>query len=249
MLILFSALLSHAFAADLPLPDAGTRAPSTGYAGTFFLPDARHREPGELEVAAGVGAALYEVTEMCLQSSSGPNNGCGGTSFDPAAMPTLRGAWTPGGDLRLEANAGLLLDGGAALDVSLSWSGAVSKVVRLGAFAGVAGSTFADFTNADGVIAGGGMLSARWERVALDVSVPVFAINDPEEEVPFYLPLALSEGSVSFALGKGHSLRVGMASLAPGVGWQYDGGHLLARADVHSLGMISVGRAEVGARF
>ena len=93
------------------------------------------------------------------------------------------------------------------------------------------------------------MLSARWERVALDVSVPIFAFNDPEEETPFYLPLALSEGSVSFALGRGHSLRVGMASLAPGVGWQYDGGRLLMRADIHSLGVISVGRAEVGARF
>mgnify|MGYP001570873387 CR=1 FL=1 len=143
----------------------------------------------------------------------------------------------------------LLLDGGAAGDVAVSWSGAVSKVVRLGVFTGVAGSTLSDFSGGDGVIAGGGALSARWERVALDVTMPLFAINDPEEETAFFLPVVFSEVSMSFAVGKGHSLRVGMASLAPGVGWQYDGGHLLVRADVHSLGVISVGRAEVGARF
>lgn len=240
--------VAFAFAADLPVPAPEPYIATIGYAGTAFFPDARSRKPMSVEVTGAGYGGLLEQTDLCLRASNG-SGGCGGTSFEPVGLAGGRLAWTIVADLRVEAQLGYNPDGGLIGAGSVSWSAPVSDVVRLGAWVGTAGSVWSDFSGADAAFGGGAALSARWPALSLDVSVPVFVINDPGEETPFYLPWALSEGSVSFAVGRGHSLRVGMLSLAPGVGWQYSAGHLLARADVHSLGVITVARAELGARF
>ncbi len=238
--------LAFAHAADTaPLPTvAPAPAASLGYAGTVLFPDARHRAPGELEVTAGGFAGLVEVTNLCLAPG-----GCNSTSLEPIGAPGLRLAWTPGADVRLETNLGYSTDGEVIGTGAVSASGAVSKVVRLGGYLGVAGHAWSDFSGMDGLFGGGFTLAATWPKVALDVSVPLFVVNDPGEETPIFLPWLFTEAHVAFAMGHGHSLRVGTFSAAPGVGWQYEGPHLIARADLHSMGVVTGMRAEVGARF
>lgn len=230
------------FAAELPLPTPSTPPPH-GYAGTMVFPDARHRDAMTVEVAAtGVGG-LIQYQDYCLSP------GCDSVGYEPVGAVGGRVAWTVVADLRLEVEAGYS-PGGAWLGAGvLSWSAPVGDVVRFGAWFGTAGTAPAALARVDGALGGGAALSARWPALSLDVSVPLFVINDPGEETPFYLPWAMSEGSVSFTLGRGHSLRVGMLSLAPGVGWQWQAGKLVARADLHSVGVLTVARAELGARF
>ena len=217
---------------------------SVGYSGTTFFPDARHRDPMTVEAAGGgVGVLMYS-DNTCIVA--GP--GCG-PQVDPVAAGNVRLAWTIVADLRVEGHFGYGVSDDGLGSLSLSWSTPVSKVVRLGAFFGGAGSAWSGLTQADGALGGGVTMGARWPRVAFDLSLPLFVLNSPGEETPLYLPWLFADVSTSFALGKGHSLRVGMLSVAPGVGWQYTGKHLFARADLHSLGVITGARAEVGAVF
>lgn len=240
--------VAFAFAADLPLPAPEPSTSSFGYSGTALFPDARARKPMSLEITGAGYGGLLETNDMCMRTPGGGSGGCG-PSFEPGGLAGGRLAWTIVADLRVEVQLGTSPGSGLIGAGSVSWSAPVSDVVRLGAWVGTAGSVWSDFNGVDAAFGGGASLSARWRTLSLDVSVPVFVINEPGEETPFYLPWALSEGSVSFAVGRGHSLRLGMLSLAPGVGWQYSAGHLIARADLHSLGVVTVARAELGARF
>lgn len=237
-------LLSLAVAEEPPLPGSGSPN-SFGYAGTVVLPDARHHADGEAEIAAGSFGALVQMTNYCIRASPG---GCG-PSWEPMAIPSVRVAWTPLAEVRLMAHLGYVLEEEAVGGVAISWSKPVSEVVRMGGYLGVAGSFEPDFTRSDGVFTGGFALSAQWTKLAFDLSIPLFAINSLGEETPFYMSMLLFEAGLSFPLGKGHSLRAGLTSALPGVGWQYDNGHFLARVDVQSVGVLTVGHAEVGARF
>ncbi len=248
MLLVFAA----AFAADpLPTPEAAPGvAPATiGHSGTALLPDARARAPLSFEATGAAWGGALEVTETCLQASPNGGGGCSGTSYEGLGAAGVRLAFTGPANLRVEANLGYTTDGAGIGTAALSWSGAVSDTVRLGVFVGGAGSSYSDFSGVNAGFGAGASVSARWDKVAFDATVPLVFFGEPDEETPIYLPWLFPDANVSFVLGRGHSVRVGLLSLAPGVGWQYTGSRLIARVDVHSLGLITAGKAEVGARF
>ncbi len=220
-------------------------AESTGYAGTFVLPEARERAAGEVTAALGTGLGLYMATEMCLQVKGG--SGCGGPYFDVILAPVARVAWSPTPGTHLEAYGGATLNGYGTAIFDASASFPVSEVSRLGVFAGAFSEWYADGP-VDGAYAIGVNYSAQWQRVRFDAVLPVVG-GGLVEPMPSPAAPAVVEASFSFDLGKGHALRAGMMSLLPGGGWQYAGDKLVARVDLHSLGVISAGRAEVGARF
>lgn len=241
--MLFLATLT--LAQDLPLPPT---TPSTlsevGISGTTLLPDARHREAGEVEIGAGAAAGLVQYTDYCLSSSGG---GCG-TGFDPLPFVGIRAAWTPGADIRLETNLAWGTEPGGAGTLTLAYSHAVSNTVRVGAFAGTLVAPYSDFSGVEVFGTAGMSMSARWRRSAIDVTTPFFFLGG-QGALPWYAGVIFSEATYSLDLGQGHALRFGFISLLPGLGWQWQGNVMFARVELHSVGSLSVGRAEVGARF
>lgn len=241
MLLLFSI----ASASELPLPSTTpTTGGDVGFSGTSILPDARHREAGEVEVGAGAAAGLVQYTDYCLSSSGG---GCG-TGFDPLPFVGIRAAWTPGADIRLETNLAWGADPGGAGTLTLAYSHAVSDAVRVGGFAGTMVAPYSDFSGAEVFGTAGMSMSARWRRSAIDVTTPFFLLGG-QGDLPWYAGVIFTEATYSLDLGRGHALRFGFISLLPGLGWQWQGNVMFARVELHSVGALSVGRAEVGARF
>lgn len=244
-------LISLALAATDPLPlpgDSPAASSNLGYAGGFALPDARDRAVGDVEVAVGTVGAVQEEFLVCMASSTvNSTSSCGGTVYRVSAVPGVRAAWTPARGLRVEGDLGWSTEGGLAGSGQLSWSGAVSDRVRLGGFAAGYGKTWSDLSGLGGFAGVGMNLAVAWPRVGLDVSVPFVVLNG--SDFPWYLGAALTDANVTFALGGGHALRVGTLSFAPGVGWEWSNERWLARVEVHTMGVITGGRAEVGARF
>lgn len=218
---------------------------STGYAGTFFLPEARARDAGELVVAAGTAMGAYAGTETCLKVDG--QSGCGGPFFDVVAAPLARVAWSPSPGTRLEAYGGAALDGTGTVIVDGAASLPVSPVWRVGAFAGVFTEWYGD-GRVDGAWAVGLNCSGQWAQVRFDAALPVLGGGLVDGTLST-ATLAASEAAVSFDVGNGHAVRAGMLSLLPGGGWQYAGERVVARVDLHTLGVVSAARAEVGARF
>lgn len=237
-------LLPCLFAEDLPLSET-PEGEAIGYSGTFLLPDARPRKQGALELGIGSGLALIKSESYCIAANGG---GCG-PSLDIQGLPNIRVGWTPIPDVRFETNLGWELQGGLAGSLVVSSAKAVNSHVRMGVFAGGIGWSYDGFKGAEGVLGGGMLISAFWPKMTLDASIPLVSVGLPEQQIPFYLSMAFSELSMSFRVAKGHSFRVGLVSFAPGVGWQYDSERIFFRADIHSLGAITVGKLEVGARL
>lgn len=215
-----------------------------GYAGTAVLPDARHRDPGEVEVAAGGGGLFVAATVV---EGSGEDE-VSRTIFEPYVLPAARVAWTPAADLRVEADVGYLGTYGPTALGLLSWSFPVGKVVRLGVWGGAMGVFESDFALNNVLFAGGLAMSAQWSKVGLDLDVPVYSAGLKGGALGVFSVLG-TEAEVTYALGKGHALRAGFTSALPGLGWQWTGSPWMARAEIHTLGLVSLVRAEVGAAF
>ena len=199
------------------------------------------------EVEVGVGGYVEgEVVQLCYDEIGG--NADDVTQLQLIGVPDLRVAWTPAADLRLEANLGAITTEGAAATATLSWSFPVSKVTRLGVWAGGIGVADSDFSGGNVLVAGGLAASFAWSKVGLDLNVPVYSWGVRGGGLGLFSALG-SQAELTFALGKGHALRAGLVSALPGVGWQWAGDRWLARAELHTIGVMTLVQGEVGARF
>jgi hypothetical protein len=231
-----------AWAGELPLAELDPPPPGVGYSGTLLYPDGRERRAGEVEVAGGlVGAGL--VAEECTLSSGG---GCS-TTLQGGLAAGLRSGWSPGLGFRLDANVGMANNGRGIGDLALSWSARVSTHFRYGLFVAGAGMFYPGATPLDPMLTGGLLVSGSWTRVAFDAAIPAVLVES-SALVPVPGPV-FSEVGVSFAIAQSQALRLGLASFLPGLGWQYAGHRLIARVDLHSLGIATLARGELGYRW
>ncbi len=220
------------------LADPPTAEPSAdlGYSGSSFFPDARARTPGSAEVALG-GFGVLVLPPANVETVTGEPQTLGGVA--------VRAAWAPATGVRVEGHLGYASNGAVLGTVAASASAALSKTVRLGGYGLCWDTADPNFWALSGGCGIGVALAARWPRWGFDANVPVVMLSDIEG-LSSFLPVLMTEAHFTFALGHGHSVRVGSFSVGPGVGWQFQGRRLLLRADVHSFGLVSGLRVEAG---
>ncbi|MFZ5475502.1 MAG: hypothetical protein ACOZNI_01900 [Myxococcota bacterium] len=209
--------------------------------------------PGADPVAAGAGDAhvgVFALGAVAAGSCSGPDD-CSGPILGVFAGPVLSGR--VGLTDRVAAQGAAA--GVATPDFSAGYVGgalAVRALVVDGARVRVApwiagmGAGFVDLYAGTGGIA----LDVGGDRVRFDLSVPVVALAYDGRDVGVTAgSLLASEVGFAWMLGRGHAVRVGMWSLAPGLAWSWAGDRWTADVAVHSLGLLTLGQARLGVRF
>lgn len=215
-------------------------------AGPNLLPGADHLDGGDGDVRVGAFALGAYAPGNCVAPGE-----CGDPSVGVFAGPVV--AWRVGAGDRVAVQGVALGMVGPEGPVGFAGSAVAVRAmvvdgrrVRVAPWVAGVGSGFFDVYGAVAGVA----LDVGGEHVRFDLSVPVVAATYDGHDVSVSVDALLaSEVGFAWMLGDGHALRVGMWSLAPGVGWSWTGERWTADAALHSAGIATVGEARVGVRF
>ena len=109
-----------------------------------------------------------------------------------------------------------------------------------------------DDTGNPGIWAAGAALDAGGTHVRVDLSVPFVVLLEADgstDFVPFGLPALFSEAGVRFRVAPGHTVRAGLASLAPGMAWRGEFKQVAVEVAVHGVYNVLLTRASVSKTF
>lgn len=216
-------LIATAFAAESP--------------GPALLPNSTN-STRTVEIGAGAAGILWQLDAYCFNESTS----CG-SSTDLIAGPMLSASYAPDPHLTMHAMGIYAPSANGFIGVAdLRVDAIAHPNIHFGPWVG------AMTTGELPLVFGGLAVETGWEHVRFDTSMPLVGIGDGDFMTPdeiFYF----AEAGVSFGFGEHHSLRLGMASVAPGIGWRSQFGPAFVEARLHTIGSFTAGNVLVGASF
>jgi hypothetical protein len=218
-----------------------------------------------LPTARRVGVEAWGMATLgteCVYAQPSPDGtssfdgGCRDT-FDPIGGPALRVDLPVGDRAALDLRGGWVGGDGEGVPVATAFlrvrayeSGAVTLTPWVGG--GKLLPIADESTDSVGLWAAGLAVDAGGEKVRVDLSAPVVALLEVDFEsefIPVGIPTLFSEAGVRFEVAKGHAVRVGTASLAPGVSWQGRFEQATVEVALHGFSQAGFARASVSRTF